>query len=122
MSHRSFFALVLVIGLMAPAMAANDPIARVLALPKASLVVEEGHKAVVKHNADRPMVPASTLKLVTALAAIDHWGLAHRFHTDFYLDGGWLWVKGGGDPFLVSEELDLISSCTIGYQLCRRHY
>ncbi|MCF7985722.1 MAG: D-alanyl-D-alanine carboxypeptidase, partial [Thiohalocapsa sp.] len=37
------------------------------------------------------------------------WGLGHRFTTDLYRDGGGrLWVKGGGDPYLVSEELDRI--------------
>lgn len=108
MNLRMLLGALLVCGLVMPAAAATDPIARVLALPKSSLLVESRGQAVIRHNADRPMVPASTLKVVTALAAIDRWGLAHRFHTDFFLDGGWLWVKGGGDPFLVSEELDLI--------------
>jgi D-alanyl-D-alanine carboxypeptidase/D-alanyl-D-alanine-endopeptidase (penicillin-binding protein 4) len=50
------------------------------------------------------------MKLLTALAAIDRWGLDHRFHTDFFRSAdGWLWVKGYGDPYLVSEELDLIA-------------
>ena len=86
-----------------------DPLAQVLALPTASLLVEEKGKAVIAHQVDRPMIPASTLKLLTALASIQRWGLEHRFHTDFFLaDDGWLWVKGYGDPFLVSEELDRI--------------
>lgn len=86
---------------------AADPISRAVSLSNASLVVEEGGRMVVAANADRPMVPASTMKLVTALAAIERWGLDHRFTTDF-LRGrdGRLWVKGGGDPYLVSEELD----------------
>lgn len=84
-----------------------DPISRAVSLSNASLVVEEGGKEVVSANADRPMVPASTMKLVTALAAIERWGLDHRFTTDFYRGrDGRLWVKGGGDPYLVSEELD----------------
>ncbi|MGB5834548.1 MAG: D-alanyl-D-alanine carboxypeptidase [Thiohalocapsa sp.] len=84
-----------------------DPISRAVSLSDASLVVEEGGRAVVSANADRPMVPASTMKLVTALAAIERWGLDHRFSTDFYRGrDGRLWVKGGGDPYLVSEELD----------------
>ena len=84
-----------------------DPISRAVSLSNASLVVEEGGKEVVSANADRPMVPASTMKLVTALAAIERWGLDHRFTTVFYRGrDGRLWVKGGGDPYLVSEELD----------------
>lgn len=91
------------------ARSAPDPVAQVVAMPSASLLVEEGGKAVIAHQPDRPMIPASTLKLLTALASIDRWGLDHRFHTDFFLaKDGWLWVKGYGDPFLVSEELDRI--------------
>jgi D-alanyl-D-alanine carboxypeptidase/D-alanyl-D-alanine-endopeptidase (penicillin-binding protein 4) len=86
---------------------APDPVARVLALPRAALLLEEGGRPVITRQADQPMVPASTLKILTALAAIERWGLDHRFHTDFHRTAdGWLWVKGGGDPYLVSEELD----------------
>ena len=50
------------------------------------------------------------MKILTALAAIKRWKLDHRFHTDFYLgNDNRLWVKGYGDPYLVSEELDLIA-------------
>jgi D-alanyl-D-alanine carboxypeptidase/D-alanyl-D-alanine-endopeptidase (penicillin-binding protein 4) len=88
-----------------------DPLRQVLALPEASLVVEEGGRTVISRAADRPMIPASTLKLVTALAAIERWGLGHRFHTDFYRDRqGWLWVKGSGDPYIVSEDLDRVAA------------
>jgi D-alanyl-D-alanine carboxypeptidase/D-alanyl-D-alanine-endopeptidase (penicillin-binding protein 4) len=56
------------------------------------------------------MVPASTMKVLTALAALETWGRGHRFETDFYLDdSGWLWVKGLADPYLVSEELSRIA-------------
>jgi len=93
-----------------PAQAAADPLARVLALPKASLVLEEQGRVVIARNPDHPMVPASTMKILTALAAIERWGLGHRFHTDFYRSAdGWLWVKGYGDPYLVSEELERIA-------------
>jgi len=93
-----------------PAWAAQNAVSRVLALPKASLMLEEQGRAVIARNADRPMVPASTMKILTALAAIERWGLDHRFHTDFHLAAdAWLWVKGGGDPYLVSEELDRVA-------------
>lgn len=87
--------------------AAADPIGQALALGDASLVVEEGGRTVIADNADRGMVPASTMKLVTALAAIERWGLSHRFTTEFRQGrDGRLWVVGQGDPYLVSEELD----------------
>ena len=91
-----------------------DPLSRVLSLPQASLYLEQEGRAMISDDADRPMVPASTLKLLTALAAINRWGLEHRFHTDFFLaDDGWLWIKGYGDPFLVSEELDLVAKALV---------
>lgn len=60
-------------------------------------------------QAAKPLVPASLSKLATAYLAIEKWGLDHRFKTDFYLHQNVLWVKGYGDPFIVSEELDLIA-------------
>ena len=88
----------------------GDALSQALMLPNASLLVEERGKAILAYQPDRPMVPASTMKLLTALAAIDRWGLNHRFQTEFFRGtDGWLWVKGYGDPYLVSEELELIS-------------
>ncbi|HSO80782.1 MAG TPA: D-alanyl-D-alanine carboxypeptidase, partial [Chromatiaceae bacterium] len=86
-------------------LAAGDAITQVLALKDASLILEVDGKVRIAHLADQPMIPASTMKVVTALAAIQRWGLDHRFHTDVSTLDGWLWVTGG-DPYLVSEELD----------------
>jgi len=57
----------------------------------------------------KPLIPASLTKLVTAHLSIEKWGLKHRFSTEFLLDGQTLWVKGYGDPYLVSQELDLVA-------------
>ncbi len=86
-------------------LAAGDAITQVLALKDASLILEVDGKVRIAHLADKPMIPASTMKVVTALAAIQRWGLDHRFHTDVSTLDGWLWVTGG-DSYLVSEELD----------------
>jgi len=88
-----------------PGLAATDAVSQVLALSDASLMLEEEGKPRIAHQPDRPMIPASTMKVLTALAAVQRWGLAHRFHTDLLTADGWLWVDGG-DPYLVSEELD----------------
>ena len=89
--------------------AGADALARVLAMPEASLLLEEGGHEAIARQPDRPMIPASTMKIVTALRAIQRWGPDHRFHTDFHLtEDRWLWVRGRGDPYLVSEELDLV--------------
>lgn len=60
-------------------------------------------------NPDKDYVPASILKLVTSASALVALGPDYRFRTDFYLDQNLnLWIKGYGDPFLVSEELCFI--------------
>ncbi len=62
------------------------------------------------HNPDKQLIPASTLKVVTAAAALDALGPGYRFTTDFRLSGqGDLYVFGRGDPYLVSEELEFIA-------------
>jgi len=59
---------------------------------------------------DRLLVPASILKVVTALAALHYLGEDYRFITDFYKGrDNRLIVKGYGDPLLVSERVDHIS-------------
>jgi serine-type D-Ala-D-Ala carboxypeptidase/endopeptidase (penicillin-binding protein 4) len=60
----------------------------------------------VAQNADEPFVPASVTKIVTARLALEVLGGGYRFETRFYLDEKRvLYVRGGGDPLLVSEEL-----------------
>jgi D-alanyl-D-alanine carboxypeptidase/D-alanyl-D-alanine-endopeptidase (penicillin-binding protein 4) len=59
---------------------------------------------------DEPFVPASVAKIVTAWLAQEVLGGDYRFQTRFYLDNNRvLYVRGGGDPFLISEELALLA-------------
>ncbi len=63
-------------------------------------------------NADRPMNPASTMKLLTTYAALDMLGPAYQWKTEAWLDGelkdgvlhGNLVLKGYGDPKLTLEQ------------------
>ncbi|QFT65700.1 D-alanyl-D-alanine carboxypeptidase precursor [Labrenzia sp. THAF35] len=74
------------------------------------LVLDEKGKELVAQNAGRSFVPASVAKLVTAWLAMEVLGGDYRFKTSFYLDRNRvLYVRGGGDPFLVSEELALLA-------------
>lgn len=65
-----------------------------------------------ERHADRPMIPASNMKVVTAAGALSLLGPDYRFETSFSTDGsstspilrGNLYIKGSGDPSLVSEE------------------
>lgn len=91
--------------------ASGGPVEQAMALQDASLVLSDGRQLLIADQPDRPLVPASTMKLVTALAAIERWGLTHRFETSFFRgNDNLLWVQGGGDPYLVSEELDRVVS------------
>jgi D-alanyl-D-alanine carboxypeptidase/D-alanyl-D-alanine-endopeptidase (penicillin-binding protein 4) len=57
-------------------------------------------------NLDTPFVPASILKIATALAGFELLGSDFRFSTFFYTDNrNNLYIKGTGDPLLVSEEV-----------------
>lgn len=74
--------------------------------------VETGD-VVLDWRADEPRNPASTIKLLTTLVALDVLGPAYRWRTDVHalgeirdgrLDGDLL-LKGFGDPFLVTERV-----------------
>ena len=56
-------------------------------------------------------MPAFVAKIVTAWLAMEVLGGDYRFETCFYLDDKRvLYVRGGGDPFLVSEELEPLAA------------
>ena len=70
------------------------------------LVVDSKGNELVAQNADKPFTPASVTKLVTSWLALEVLGADYRFETRFYLDAKRvLYIKGGGDPYLISEEL-----------------
>lgn len=68
---------------------------------------------VFAHNADRPLVPASTMKVVTSATALQALGPSYSFTTDVLTDGelkggvldGNLYVEGHADPTLVLEKV-----------------
>jgi len=119
-----FFALSL---LALPCVAADSPLPASLkqALAKAKIdeqslalaivPLEAGGKARF-FNADKPMNPASTMKLVTTYAGLELLGPAYQWRTEFYTDGtlkdgalsGNLYLKGGGDPKLNLQRLWLL--------------
>ena len=68
---------------------------------------------VIELNSEITRNPASTLKLLTTLVALDVLGPAYEWHTDVFALGeiedghlrGDLLIKGRGDPFLVTERV-----------------
>ena len=97
-----------------------DPVQRVITghkLPPSaySLYVREigQPEPVLSINQDLPLNPASTIKTLTTLAGLEVLGPTYQWRTQVYalgavndgvLDGDLL-IKGGGDPFLVEENL-----------------
>ncbi len=74
-------------------------------------ILLSGGREIVSLNPDTPFVPASTAKTVTALAALETLGRGYRFVTEFFLDHeNRLYIRGHGDPFMVSEETRLIAA------------
>jgi D-alanyl-D-alanine carboxypeptidase/D-alanyl-D-alanine-endopeptidase (penicillin-binding protein 4) len=99
------FALVLLL-LPTPALGGVKETVAALAPSAVVLVVDAKGNELVAQNADKPFVPASVTKIVTAWLAMEVLGADYRFETRFYLDDKRvLYVRGGGDPYLISEEL-----------------
>jgi D-alanyl-D-alanine carboxypeptidase/D-alanyl-D-alanine-endopeptidase (penicillin-binding protein 4) len=92
--------------LPAPALAGVKENVAALAPQGLVLVMDAKGNELVAQNTDEPFVPASVTKIVTAWLAMEVLGGDYRFKTRFYLDDKRvLYVRGGGDPFLISEEL-----------------
>lgn len=105
------------IGILAPAVTAGEIDATIaeglvkekLADPRlgtnvtAYVIDANSGKILVDINSEQPMIPASTLKIFTGIAAMDVLGSQTRFETVVNRDGNVLTIVGGGDPTLVSQ-------------------
>lgn len=117
------FYFMLLVMLTFPAIAQQIPVAIVDLLNKHHLAQEDVSVVVQNVRNTVPLVnlndttlraPASTAKLLTTAAGLIRMGVDYRWQTEFYLDKlpdangvsqGNLYIKGGGDPFLVEEQL-----------------
>lgn len=63
-------------------------------------------KTLYARNANKPMVPASNMKVVTSAAALEYLGSDYEFTTKVGLLDKTLVVIGGGDPLLGDEATD----------------
>ena len=69
-------------------------------------VLTRNSTVIAQLNNDDLFVPASTIKIATALSSLEILGPSHRITTEFYLrNNKILCVKGYGDPYLISERL-----------------
>lgn len=73
---------------------------------------------VYQYYADKAITPASSLKILTASAALDTLGENYRFSTDVLTNGavakgtlyGNLYLRGQGDPTLLKKDFDNFAS------------
>jgi len=78
----------------------------------AYVVRADDGEVIFERSADRPLTPASNMKILTAMAALETFGPSHRFETEILADAlpdaagdvATLYVRGGGDPALNSED------------------
>jgi D-alanyl-D-alanine carboxypeptidase/D-alanyl-D-alanine-endopeptidase (penicillin-binding protein 4) len=98
----------LVMGVMAVSMTPNsharnskDPTDQTAGI----VLADDQGKVLFSQNRDRQFVPASTLKILTSLAALHYLGPDHRFSTRYCFDNQSksLYIKGFGDPLFISE-------------------
>jgi len=97
-----------------------DVALRTVGLPveAVAVLIQEAaaERPVVAVNAERPMNPASVMKLVTTYAGLEMLGPAHTWKTDAFALGpirdgvleGDLVLRGGGDPKLTLENFWLL--------------
>jgi len=70
------------------------------------VVQADSGATVYSHRADRALIPASNMKLVTTAAALDYLGSDFEYTTKVGLCGETLVVIGSGDPLLGDKKTD----------------
>ena len=96
-----------------------EAVKKMIGRQDAILVADPDGRVLISKNENRPLIPASTLKIFTALVALHTLGPDYRFVTEFYCDDNDnLTIKGYGDPGLVSEVLTEITR-TLATKLVR---
>ena len=76
------------------------------------ILADDKGRIIYAENRDKLFVPASILKILTSLAAINILGENYHFPTKYSFDNHShdLWIKGYGEPLLISEVLKLLSA------------
>nr|NJM01014.1 D-alanyl-D-alanine carboxypeptidase [Desulfobacula sp.] len=75
------------------------------------LLADDQGRVLYAQNKEKTFVPASTLKILTSLAAVHILGEAHHFltHYDYEASSKNIYIKGYGDPLLTSEIIEDLS-------------
>ena len=75
----------------------------------AVILIDPDGNVLFGENENKRLIPASILKVLTAVFALENLGEDFKFQTRFYKDtAGNLKIQGAGDPLLLSEYIDVI--------------
>ena len=87
-----------------------EEISQLIGKDDSVLIVDDGGKIVFSKNTEKKLIPASSLKVFTALLTIHYLKDDFHFPTEFYDDDmSNLTIKGYGDPLLISEKISQIT-------------
>ncbi len=107
---KKLFFVVLFLYCFCPAISANENGTGDAVENGTYLTAQPNGRIISQLHPHQPYIPASIFKIITALASLEILGEDYRFPTYFYITPGIdLWIKGEGDPLLISEEIILIS-------------
>lgn len=80
-------------------------------LDNGGYLVQRNGEVLAQYRSEELFIPASTIKLLSLLAAYETLGAEYRFITTLYIDQqGTLYIKGSGDPLFTSESLQKIAA------------
>lgn len=122
-TSRAIPFLLLILTILLPGRgAATEPLP--LTAPNALIdhggyLVRKNDRVILAHNEQQLLIPASTWKIATALMAFSQLGEGHRFETNLFLIDSDLYIKGLGDPLLISEEVGKIVLALVGQGVSR---
>jgi D-alanyl-D-alanine carboxypeptidase/D-alanyl-D-alanine-endopeptidase (penicillin-binding protein 4) len=71
-----------------------------------NVVAPDAGTTIYSHNAHKPLIPASNMKLVSTAAALKYLGPNFEYKTRVGLSDGTLVVIGSGDPILGDKQTD----------------
>lgn len=101
---RLFCTILMVLALLQPYCVYGSPKAKQF-IDNGGFIVHDDAR-LLRFREQELFIPASTLKILTGLVALEKLGKGYRFETHFFLDKqNNLYIKGYGDPFLTSEAI-----------------
>ncbi|MCP3951216.1 MAG: D-alanyl-D-alanine carboxypeptidase [Desulfobacterales bacterium] len=109
-----FYALMLTVQPSALHATGEKQVLQMIGPGDALVLAAPDNRIILQKNATTPLIPASTLKLLSALVVMDTLGPEHRFETHFYAAKDTIKIKGFGDPLLISEIVAEMAAQVVG--------